>query len=97
MSHDTVPSPHSAPGASSRFEGSPAAPAPQKTEGFAIAALVLGLLGGTVFALVLGFTALKRVKENGTKGRGLAVAGMVAGMIWAPILLSIYLSRMSGV
>ena len=61
----------------------PAYSGPVKTDGFAIASLVLGLLGGSVLALIFGFVALGRIRRsNGAKsGRGLAITGIVLGGI----------------
>jgi hypothetical protein len=55
------------------------------TNGFAIAALVLGILWlgglGAVFALVFGLVALKQIKRSGgtQSGDGLALAGAILG------------------
>jgi hypothetical protein len=68
---------------------------PQKTEGMAIGALVCGIIGllcgligcvGVVvgpIAIVLGAVARRRVRESQglTKGEGLALAGLVLGVI----------------
>lgn len=59
----------------------------QKTNGLAIASLVLGILWlywvGSALALVFGYSARNRIdKSNGAEGgRGLAVAGIVLGWI----------------
>ncbi len=66
--------------------------AQQKTreaEGFAIASLVLGILGLFIFGIPFGILAvifssiaLSRISANpGLRGRGMAVAGMVLGII----------------
>jgi hypothetical protein len=52
------------------------------TDGFAIAALVLGLLGSSVLALIFGLVALSRIKKSGKAGRGMAVAGVALGGAW---------------
>jgi hypothetical protein len=70
-----------APGASQ------AAAAQAKTNGFSIAALVLGILWlywvGSVLALVFGYMGKKQIDEAGgmQTGRGMAVAGIVLGWI----------------
>ena len=56
------------------------------TNGFAIAALICGIVGmgvGSVLALVFGYVAKRQIDEsNGMQGgRGLAVAGIVLGWI----------------
>jgi hypothetical protein len=69
----------------------PAAPygyAPKKTEGMAIASLVMGCLGWLSFlglimdilAIVFGVIALNRIKANPwLGGRGMAIAGIILG------------------
>lgn len=78
--------------------GAPAyAPAPARTDGFAIAALVFGLLGG-LLGIVFGIVALRRIKRDGSGGRGMAVTGIVLGTlgtiasflfaaVWLPLFL----------
>jgi hypothetical protein len=58
------------------------APARQKTDGFAIASLVFGIIGGLLFAVIFGIVGLRRTKRNGTRGRGLAIAGLVLTLVW---------------
>ncbi|WP_147796629.1 DUF4190 domain-containing protein [Cellulomonas sp. Y8] len=50
-----------------------------RTDGVSIAALVTGILGTGVVAIVLGILGLRRTKRDGTQGRGLAIAGLVLG------------------
>jgi len=49
----------------------------------------LGL--SSVVGVILGHVALKQIKSTGTKGRGLAIAGLVVGYLavafWAGILV----------
>jgi Domain of unknown function (DUF4190) len=65
----------------------------QSTNGFAVAALVLGILWlywlGSILALVFGYAARKQIdKSNGEqKGRGLATAGIVLGWIGVGLAL----------
>jgi hypothetical protein len=64
-----------------------------KTNGFAIAALVLGIVWiywiGSILALVFGYIAKSQIdKSNGEQtGRGMAIAGIVLGWIGVGILL----------
>jgi hypothetical protein len=55
----------------------------QSLNGFAIAALVVGLLGGSLLALVFGYVGRSQIKRsNGQqRGSGLAVTGIVLGWI----------------
>ena len=63
---------------------------PQRTNGLAIAALVLGLLSGTVIAVVLGHVALSQIRRTGEGGRGMAIAGLILGYFWTAVVV-IYL------
>jgi hypothetical protein len=54
-----------------------------------IAALVTGLLGLNVVAIVLGVLGLRRTKRNGTKGRGMAIAGIVLGGVGLIALIAV--------
>jgi hypothetical protein len=60
-------------------------PAAQGTNGFSIAALVLGIVWlygvGSILALVFGYVALGQVKRRGGAGRGMAIAGVVLGWV----------------
>ncbi len=56
---------------------------PPPTNGFAIASLVLGIIGGSLLALIFGYVALAQIRRSyGTQGgRGIALAGVVLGWI----------------
>lgn len=76
-----------------QYGGSHDQPAPKKGKGLAIAALVLGVLalltsitvvGGILFgliAVVLGFVASGKAKRGQAGGRGLAIGGIVTGVL----------------
>ncbi len=61
-------------------------PAQQGTNGLAIASLVSGVLGflclTAIAAVVLGVVALGQIRRTGKKGKGLAIAGIVLGVLW---------------
>ena len=65
----------------------PAAPADGggKTNGLAIASLVLGILscipGANIAAVVCGHMALGRIKQSGEGGKPLAIIGLVLGYL----------------
>ncbi len=86
----------------------PAAPyarmyVPQRTNAYAIASLVLGIVNmgiGSILALIFGYKAKREIDESGgtQAGRGLAVAGIVLGYvgivmfaIWITIFLTVFL------
>jgi hypothetical protein len=52
------------------------------TDGFAITAFVMGLLGLVPFAIGFGIRALVRTGRTGRDGRGLAIAGLVLSVLW---------------
>jgi uncharacterized protein DUF4190 len=62
---------------------------PQPTSGFAVAAMVLGILGlvssccsfgvFSVLAVIFGHLGLNETKNGGKSGQGMAVAGLVMG------------------
>ena len=68
-------------------------PVQQKTNGFAIASLVLGIIWiywiGSVLALIFGYVAKGQIdRSQGTQGgRGMAIAGLVLGWVGVGILI----------
>ncbi len=65
--------------------GAPAAAA-TGTDGFAIAALVISILGGVILGAVFAVVALSRIKQRGTRGRGLAIAALVINGVWIVLI-----------
>lgn len=71
----------------------PVAVQQQKTNGMAIASMVLGILWlywvGSVLALVFGYVGKKQIDESGgmQSGRGMAIAGIVLGWVGVGFLL----------
>jgi hypothetical protein len=55
---------------------------PQRTDGFAVATLITGILGLIPVTAVLGPVALARVARSGARGRRLAVTGLVLAGAW---------------
>lgn len=59
--------------------------APRQTNGLAIASLVLGILWmgwlGSILAIILGYVALRQIDERNESGQGIAVAGVVLGLV----------------
>jgi hypothetical protein len=52
-------------------------------DGFAIAALITGLIPCTFFlGVILGIVALVRIGKSRQRGKGLAIAGIILGALW---------------
>ncbi len=80
-------------------------PAPPQTNGKSIAALVLGILSVIIpyvgfilgiLAIIFGKLSLNEVKRRGDGGKGLAVAGLVCGIIGTAIYALIILIAVIG-
>lgn len=74
-----------------------------RTNGFAVAALVLGLVWvlwiGSVLAVIFGHVALAQIRESSgwQRGRGLAIAGLLLGYLALALFgFSIVLSVVNG-
>lgn len=61
------------------------APPPRTTNGLAIAALVTAFIMGPV-AIVLGVIARRQIRETGEDGDGLALAGLIIGIVKTSII-----------
>jgi Domain of unknown function (DUF4190)/zinc-ribbon domain len=78
------------------------APVQQRTNGFAIAGLVLGIVWiywiGSVLALVFGYVAKSQIDQsNGTQGgRGMAIAAIVLGWIGVATLILVIVLAAAG-
>lgn len=70
--------------------------APQKTNGLAIASLILGITWifwiGSLLAVILGHVALSQTDDSGGRqgGRGMAIAGLVLGYIALAVFALIF-------
>jgi Domain of unknown function (DUF4190) len=63
----------------------PGAPKPG-TNGFAIASLIFGVLGGVILSPVFGLVALSQIRRRPQAGRGLAVTGLVLSGLWIAVI-----------
>jgi hypothetical protein len=63
-------------------------PPPRKTSGWAIAALVFGILGGVLISVVCGIVALNKTKDGRQSGRGMAIGGLVASGVWVLLVVA---------
>jgi uncharacterized protein DUF4190 len=86
--------PPPAPGGYPGPDGTYSAPQ-QRTNGFAIASLVFGIIGGVLLALVFGYIALSQIRQSDGRqgGRGLALTGVVLGWVWLGIVIIIVASN----
>jgi Domain of unknown function (DUF4190) len=70
------------------------APASARTNGMAVASMVLGILWlwwlGSILALVFGYVAKRQISERGEGGGGMATAEIVLGWIGVGILAVLF-------
>jgi uncharacterized membrane protein YvbJ len=60
----------------------PRAAAGTRTSGMAIAALIMGILGISILAIIFGGIGISQTgKDPNLKGKGMAVAGLVLGIL----------------
>ena len=62
-----------------------------RTNGFAIASFVLGLVGVVLLSLIFGIIALRQIPRRRQRGRGLAIAGLAVSGGWVVLLVSLIL------
>jgi len=79
------------PGAVPRLPGARA-----KTNGFAIASLIFGILGGLLFSVPFGVVALVQIRKRGQGGRGRAIAGLILSAVWALVILLVLEAQLDG-
>jgi hypothetical protein len=57
----------------------------QRTNGFAVASMVLGILWlfylGSILALIFGYIAKQQIRQRGETGDGMATAGIILGWV----------------
>ena len=77
------------------------APMPPRTNGLAVASMVLGILClygiGSILALVFGYQAKGQIERSGGResGRGMAIAGIVLGWIGLALMAFIIIAVVS--
>ena len=75
-------------------------PPPRRTNGRAIASMVLGLIWlywiGSILALVFGYVARKQIRERGESGDGMAIAGIVLGWVGVGIIALVLVIGLAG-
>jgi predicted Zn finger-like uncharacterized protein/prepilin-type processing-associated H-X9-DG protein len=87
--------------------GYPPYPPPSApTSGWALAALIFGILGfclpilGSLLGIIFGIVGISKTRDNRAGGRGIAVAGLVLGIVTllaAPVWIAILLPAVSRV
>ena len=75
------------------YPGAPYGPpdAAGRTNGFAIASFVLGLVGIVLLSVIFGIIALRQIPRRRQRGRGLAIAGLAVSGGWVVLLVSLIL------
>ncbi|MFE7188510.1 DUF4190 domain-containing protein [Kitasatospora sp. NPDC057541] len=85
-----------APAAHSGFQpGFPYLPAPTVTNGFAVAALVTGLFCMWPLAVAFAIVALVQIPKRNEKGRGMAVAGLITGILGVVVTLFAFIGLLA--
>lgn len=64
----------------------PGPPLRTGTNGFAIASLVFGIIGGFLLSVIFGIVALTQIRRSAQDGKGLAIAGLVLSGAWVAAL-----------
>lgn len=68
-----------------------------QTDGFAIAALVLSVLGGIVLSVIFALVALSRIRKGRRqRGRGMAIAALWISGAWALLIAGIVVLGVTG-
>jgi hypothetical protein len=62
---------------------------PEGTNGWAIAAFVLGILDGTILSVIFAIVALFQTMDRRQRGRGLAIAALVISAAWIAVITSL--------
>ena len=68
----------------------PKPPARPPLNGFAVAALIVGLIGGIGISIVLGVVALLQIPRKGQRGKPLAIAGIALSVVWVLVIAGVY-------
>jgi hypothetical protein len=68
---------------------------PSGTNSWAIAAFVIGILGGTILSVIFAIVALFQIRGRHQRGRGLAIAALVISAAWIAIITSVIVYGLS--
>lgn len=70
--------------------------APTKTNGFAVTAMVLGIVGVSLLAVIFGHVSLGQIKRNPNEsGRGMALAGVILGYVGMALYVILIIAAVS--
>jgi hypothetical protein len=65
-------------------------PSPDRpTNGWALAAFVLAILGGILLSVIFAILALIQISKRGQRGRGLAIAALAISAVWVLLIASV--------
>jgi hypothetical protein len=70
---------------------------PAGLNGFAVASLVLGAIGGFLLSVIFGFVALSQIRKRNQRGRGLAITGLVLSGLWVLAIAVVLVLAIGGV
>jgi hypothetical protein len=59
--------------------------------GWAVASLIVGLIGGVLLSAILGIVALIRIRRTGQRGKPLAIIGILLSVLWAIAIAGVVL------
>jgi len=81
---DPLGPPGAYPGGPSGMSDGPGAPGPPpgRTNGWAVTAFILGLLGISLLGIIFAIVALRQIGDSRQRGKGLAIAGLALSIIW---------------
>lgn len=75
-------------------------PPPRRTNGMAVASMIVGILWlywiGSILALIFGYVARGQIRRTGEGGGGMAVAGIVLGWIGIGLLVIFIIAVAAG-
>lgn len=74
------------------FRWSPSAPGYARTNAFAITSMVLGIVGGSILAIIFGHLAKVQIRRTGEHGGGMATAGLVLGYLGTALVAVVIIS-----
>jgi hypothetical protein len=65
------------------------------TNGWAVAAFILGLVGGTILSVIFAIVALVQLRGRRQRGRGLAIAALIVSVVWIAAISSVVVYGLS--